>query len=151
MANWVRYSLPLCLAFRPCRACEVEVRYPPTKGVFSDTRAIPYENKANGCDTTLCDTISKRYCAIWGGISHWAAKPPHGYGEVPGLLKTWDEKPQSGFSAKGCTMVDLVAQCSATPATVAATPPCSATPFQTQLSVRNLPGMGGGKVRRQNF
>ena len=38
----------------------------------------------------------------------------------------------------------LVAQCSATPATVPATPPCSATPFQTQISVRHLPGMGGG-------
>ena len=37
----------------------------------------------------------------------------------------------------------LVAQCSATPATVAATPPCSATPFQTQISVRHLPGQGG--------
>ena len=36
----------------------------------------------------------------------------------------------------------LVAQCSATPATVPATPPCSATPFQTQISVRHLPGMG---------
>ena len=32
----------------------------------------------------------------------------------------------------------LVAQCSATPATVPATPPCSATPFQTQISVRHL-------------
>ena len=31
-------------------------------------------------------------------------------------------------------MVTLVAQCSATPATVAATPPCSATPFQTTKS-----------------
>ena len=39
--------------------------------------------------------------------------------------------------------VSLVAQCSATPATVPATPPCSATPFQTQISVRHLPGMGG--------
>ena len=39
----------------------------------------------------------------------------------------------------------LVAQCSATPATVPATPPCSATPFQTQISVRHLPGMGGGE------
>ena len=39
---------------------------------------------------------------------------------------------------------DLVAQCSATPATVAATPPCSATPFQTQISVRHLPARGGG-------
>ena len=38
----------------------------------------------------------------------------------------------------------LVAQCSATPATVAATPPCSATPFQTQISVRHLQGKGGG-------
>ena len=38
----------------------------------------------------------------------------------------------------------LVAQCSATPATVAATLPCSATPFQTQISVRHLPGQGGG-------
>ena len=35
----------------------------------------------------------------------------------------------------------LVAQCSATPATVAATPRCSATPFQTQISGRHLPGM----------
>ena len=42
---------------------------PPQKGYLSDTCAIPYENKANGCDTPLCDTISKGYCAIWGGIS----------------------------------------------------------------------------------
>ena len=47
---------------------------PSEKGYLSDTSAIPYENKANGCDTPLCDTISKGYCAIWGGISHWAAK-----------------------------------------------------------------------------
>ena len=47
---------------------------PPQKGYLSDTRAIPYENKANGRDTPLCDSISKGYCAIWGGISHWAAK-----------------------------------------------------------------------------
>ena len=31
----------------------------------------------------------------------------------------------------------LVAQCSATPASVAATPPCRATPFQRQLDVRH--------------
>ena len=47
---------------------------PPQKGYLRDTGAIPYENKARACDTPLCDTISKRYCAIWGGISHWAAK-----------------------------------------------------------------------------
>ena len=39
---------------------------PLKKGHLSDTYAIPYKNKANGCDTPLCDTISKRYCAIWG-------------------------------------------------------------------------------------
>ena len=39
---------------------------PPQKGYLSDTCAIPHENKANECDTP--------YCAIWGGISHWAAK-----------------------------------------------------------------------------
>ena len=47
---------------------------PPQKGYLSDTCAIPHENKANGCDTPFCDTISKGYCAIWGGILHWAAK-----------------------------------------------------------------------------
>ena len=49
---------------------------PLQKGYLSDTCAIPYENKANGCDTPLCDTISKGCCAIWGGVSHWAAKVP---------------------------------------------------------------------------
>ena len=49
---------------------------PPQKGYLSDTCAIPYENKANWCDTPLCDTISKGYCAIGGAISHWAAKTP---------------------------------------------------------------------------
>ena len=34
-------------------------------------------------------------------------------------------------------VIHLVAQCSATPASVAATPPCSATPFQRQLDVRH--------------
>ena len=47
---------------------------PPQKGYLSDTCAIPYENKANGCDTPLCDTISKGYCVIGGGVSHWAAR-----------------------------------------------------------------------------
>ena len=50
-----------------------------------------------------------------------------------------------------CCHRPLVAQCSVTPATVAATPPCSATPFQTQISVRHLPARGGGGVRHQNF
>ena len=72
--QWGAIPLPLFWAFPPWRACEVEVRYPPRKGYLSDTCAIPYENKAKACDTPLCDTISRRSCAIWGGISHWAAK-----------------------------------------------------------------------------
>ena len=86
MANWVRYTPPpFFWAFPLWRACEVEVRYPPgppQKGYLSDTWSIPHENKANGCDTPLCDTISKRYCAIWGGISHWAAKTRSGNSQV---------------------------------------------------------------------
>ena len=39
-------------------------------------------------------------------------------------------------AAKRSQSVVLVAQCSATPATVPATPPCCATPFQTQISVQ---------------
>ena len=54
--------------------CDTTRGPPPQKGYLSDTGAIPYENKANGCDTPLCDTISKGYCAIGGSISHWAAK-----------------------------------------------------------------------------
>ena len=58
---------PFSECFAPLRACKVEVRYPPpSKGYLSDTCAIPYENKANGCDTPCCDTISKGCCAIWG-------------------------------------------------------------------------------------
>ena len=38
----------------------------------------------------------------------------------------------------------LVAQCSATPATVAATPPCSATPFQTKFRCDTSRDRGGG-------
>ena len=45
-------------------------------------------------------------------------------------------------------VVFLVAQCSAIPATVAATPPCSATPFQTTKfrcdTSRHTGGGGGG-------
>ena len=70
MANWVRYPLPLFWAFPLWRACEVEVQYPPPpqRGISAILVRYPYENKANGCDTPpLCDTISKGYCAIWGG------------------------------------------------------------------------------------
>ena len=59
---------------------------PPQKGYLSDTCAIPYENEANGCDTPFCNTISKGYCAIWGGISHLAAKDR----EMAGMSLVWN-------------------------------------------------------------
>ena len=45
----------------------------------------------------------------------------------------------------------LVAQCSVTPATVAATPPCSATPFQKPKFRCDTSRHRGGEVRHQNF
>ena len=85
MANWVRYPLPDTLPDTPSPFLIVSFLEsmrsggaippppPPQKGYLSDTCTIPYENKPRGC-IPLFDTTSKRYCAIWGGISHWAAK-----------------------------------------------------------------------------
>ena len=59
---------PVLSVFPPLRAFakwRCDTPPPPQKGYLSDTCTIPYENKANGCDTPLCDTISKGYCAIW--------------------------------------------------------------------------------------
>ena len=53
--------------------------------------------------------------------------------------------------SQALNLLILVAQCSATPATVAVTPPCSATPFQTQISVRHLPARGGGRCDTKIF
>ena len=67
---------PPFLSVSPLESMRSGGAIPPLqKGYLSDTGAIPYKNKPNGCDTPLCDTIPKGYCAIWGGISHWAAKP----------------------------------------------------------------------------
>ena len=68
MARWVRYPLPLSERFPIGEHAKWRCDTPPQKGYLSDTGAIPYENKAKGCDTPLCDTISKGYCAI-GGVS----------------------------------------------------------------------------------
>ena len=71
MANWVRCPLPLFWAFPPWRACEVEVQYPPSKGVsqryLRDTlwkqgKWVRYP------PLRYADTISKRY-SRYGGVS----------------------------------------------------------------------------------
>ena len=46
----------------------------PPQGYLSDTCTIPYENKANGCDTPLCDTINLRFGGAWGGETSRAAQ-----------------------------------------------------------------------------
>ena len=49
----------------------MEVRYPPPpppKGYLSDAGAIPYENKANGCDTPSA-ILSRKGIARYGGVS----------------------------------------------------------------------------------
>ena len=54
----------------------------------------------------FCDTISKGYCAIWGGISHWAAKQEGGF--VTGWF--WRMCPRSSFRCGGvckCTLVPV--------------------------------------------
>ena len=66
---------------------------PPTKGYLSDTGAIRYDNEATGCDTPLCDTISKRYCAIGVGISHWAAKDLTGERKITINIKKFGGTP----------------------------------------------------------
>ena len=85
---------------------------------------------------------SIRACCLWGVT-------------VCGWHKSVDSS-ACDFSttlSKACPvdLPPLVAQCSTTPATVAATPPCSATPFQTQISVRHLPAHGGGRCDTKIF
>ena len=62
-------------------------------------------------------------------------------------IQTEQKKEERRAVKKG----SLVAQCSATPATVAATLLCSATPFQAQISVRHLPAQGEGRCDTKNF
>ena len=47
---------------------------PPQKGYLGDTGAIPYENKANGCDNPPLRYYLEKVLRDRGGISHWAAK-----------------------------------------------------------------------------
>ena len=63
----------------------------------------------------------------------------------------WVARLKSSISLENFNPGGLVAQCSATPASVLATPPCSATPFQTQISVRHLPAQGGGRCDTKIF
>ena len=58
------------------------VRSPPPqkRGISAILARYRMKKRQKGCDAPLCDTIWKRYCAIWGDISHWAAKGARGSG-----------------------------------------------------------------------
>ena len=45
---------------------------PHKRGISAILARCHMKTRQMGADTPLCDNISKRYCAIWGGISHWA-------------------------------------------------------------------------------
>ena len=56
---------------------------PQKRGISAILARYQMKTRQMGAIPPLCDTISKRYCAIWGGISHWAishwaAKHAHG-------------------------------------------------------------------------
>ena len=47
---------------------------PLKRGISAILARYPMKTRQMGAIPPLCDTISKGYCAIWGGIFHWAAK-----------------------------------------------------------------------------
>ena len=61
---------------------------PPLRRGISAILARYPENKANGCDTPLCDTISKGYCAI-GGLSRTGPLSSYGPMAPKPLWKFW--------------------------------------------------------------
>ena len=103
------------------------------KGYFSDTCAIPYENKAKSMRYPLCNTISKRYCTTWEVSrtgpprlgccrSSWIIEIAHAkrHGQAASTTGRFLKQILFVFYARHFS---LVSKCSATPARIAATPP----------------------------
>ena len=67
---------PPFLSMSPLESMQSGGAIPPSeKGYLSDVCTIPYENKANGCDTPSAILSRKGIASdMGGGISHWAAK-----------------------------------------------------------------------------
>ena len=76
MANRVRYPLPFSERFPLGVHAKWRCDTPPLKrGISAILPRYPMKTRQMGAIPPLCDTISKGYCAVWGGtISHWAAK-----------------------------------------------------------------------------
>ena len=65
---------PSFLSVSPLESMRSGGAIPPLKrGISAILARYPTKTRQTGA-IHLCDTISKGYCAIWGGISHWAAK-----------------------------------------------------------------------------
>ena len=65
MANWVRYPLLLFWAFPPWRACEVEVRYPPPRGISAILARYPMKIRHMGAIPPSAILSRQGNCAIW--------------------------------------------------------------------------------------
>ena len=66
---------PPFLSVSPLESMRSGGAIPPLKrGISAILARYPMKTRQMGAIPPSCDTISKRYCAIWGGISHWAAK-----------------------------------------------------------------------------
>ena len=67
---------PPCLSDSPLESTQSggAIHPPPSKGVSQRYLCDILWKQGKWVRYPLCDTISKGCCAIWGGISHWAAK-----------------------------------------------------------------------------
>ena len=63
------------LSVSPLESMQSGGAIPPLeRGISAILARYPLKTRQMGAIPPLCDTISKGYCAIWWGISHWAAK-----------------------------------------------------------------------------
>ena len=145
----LRRTHRVCPGTRAVRLSECLLRNSTLETVFRPFPKNPWNRKEKRTKKSKENRKTKR-----AGTSKQARIGGSGgrhlkYGGTGCKGPAWSEYGQLGrsWSSFWC----LVAQCSATPATVAATPPCSATHFQTQISVRHLPAWGGGRCDTKIF
>ena len=108
-----------------------------------------YKNRCRGMITALPPGIWKVRPALWVDPETDALIPAIVAQVTVGILPArvgGRGRPDRLMSSS--IIVILVAQCSATPASVAAATPCSATPFQRQLDVRHSWQFKGNRCDR---
>ena len=81
---------PPFLSLSPLESMRTGGAIPPLKrGISAILARYPMKTRQMGARPPSANTISKRYCAIWGGISHWAAKQSHRPLKIPPLISTF--------------------------------------------------------------